>query len=146
MSTLGDRAQASTAEPPCALDINRPSVLREVTAAYRRYEAALVAGDLETMRESFSDHPELVRFGVADHQRGPQELASWRAAQPSPRPGRTLHETTITTYGTTFAVVTTLFSYPGRPWIGRQSQTWVCGPDWKIVHAHVSEIPAEAID
>lgn len=135
----GDAGTATEAVPP---DINRPAVVAEVRAAFERYEAALRARDLDGMAASFSDHADVVRFGVADHQRGPDELASWRAAQPALPPGRTLFDTTITTYGSAFAVVTTLFTYPARPLVGRQSQTWVRGANWRIVQAHVSEIPA----
>jgi ketosteroid isomerase-like protein len=121
--------------------VNLPPVVAEVTEAFERYEAALVARDLETMAESFADGAEVVRFGIADRQRGPQELMRWRSEQPALPPGRTLFETSVTTYGTDFAVVSTCFSYPGRPAVGRQSQTWLRGADgWKIVLAHVSEI------
>lgn len=51
--------------------------------------------------------------------------------------------TTVTTFGADTASVTTLFHYPDRPLIGRQSQMWVRLPEgWRIVSAHVSEIPA----
>jgi hypothetical protein len=124
-----------------SLALNTPDVVAEVRAAFERYENALVTNDLVVMAELFSDAPEIVRFGINDYERGPEELAKWRAAQPPHRPGRSLADLTITTYGTTTAVVTTLFTYPGRPLVGRQSQTWVCGENgWRIVHAHVSEI------
>ena len=62
------------------------------------------------------------------------------AAGGSLPPGRSLSETTVSTFGRDMAIVTTLFSYPGRPLIGRQSQTWVRFPDlgWKAISAHVS--------
>ncbi len=126
-----------------ALEVNTPAIVAEVAEAFSRYEDALAAGDLSEMAATFSDRPEVLRFGITDQQRGPEELARWRAAQPALPTGRTLRETTVTTYGPNFAVVTTLFEYPGRPVLGRQSQTWLRGPaGWTIVHAHVSEIPA----
>jgi hypothetical protein len=64
----------------------------------------------------------------------------WRRAQPPLPPGRRLQETTVQAYGPDVAIVTTLFGYPGRDVLGRQSQTWVHLPEgWRIVHAHVSE-------
>ncbi len=123
------------------LEVNSPAVVAAVTEAFERYEEALSAGDLIELAASFADRAYVVRFGVADRQRGPEELARWRAAQPTQPYGRTLRETTVTTYGPSFAVVSTLFEYPGRPATGRQSQTWVRGATrWQIVHAHVSEI------
>jgi hypothetical protein len=41
------------------------------------------------------------------------------------------------------AVVTTLFGYPGAATEGRQTQTWARpAAGWRIIAAHVSEIPA----
>jgi hypothetical protein len=82
-----------------------------------------------------------VRFGVADSQAGYDEVARWRAAQSPLPPGRTLSGTQIVAFGQDVAVVTTTFCYPGRPAVGRQSQTWVRRPaGWRIVSAHVSEV------
>jgi hypothetical protein len=132
----------SAAEPePDIGERNRPEVVVEVLAAFRRYEQALTGHDLATLRASFIDHPDVVRYGVADRQRGAEALARWRSAQPALPAGRTLSETVVTTYGSRVGIVTTLFRYPGRPWLGRQSQTWLRTPaGWRIVHAHVSEI------
>jgi len=123
------------------VDVNLPEVVDEVRAEFESYERALAGRDLDAMKSSFSSSPEVVRFGIADRQRGPDELAQWRANQPPLPPGRRLTETLVTTYGRDVAVVTTLFSYPGRPITGRQSQTWLRLEDgWRIVHAHVSEV------
>jgi ketosteroid isomerase-like protein len=122
---------------------NDDAVVREVTQLFLEYERALREGDLDFMAESFDVSEDLVRFGINDMQRGPEELAKWRRDQPALAPGRTLHETLVKTYGSDAAVVTTLFTYPGRAKLGRQSQTWIREQGrWKIVHAHVSEIDA----
>jgi len=126
------------------LEVDRPEIVAEVRAAFAAYEEALAANDQGAMAAMFSDGPELVRFGIGDRQRGAAELARWRSSQPMLPPGRTLQETLVTTWGTNFAVVSTLFTYPGRELLGRQSQTWVRSPTWRIVHAHVSEIPTPA--
>ncbi len=122
---------------------NDDAVVREVTQLFLEYERALREGDLDFMAESFDVSEDLVRFGINDMQRGPEELAKWRRDQPALPAGRTLHETLVATYGAETAVVTTLFTYPGRAKLGRQSQTWIREQGrWKIVHAHVSEIDA----
>jgi hypothetical protein len=127
-----------------SFELNLPDVVAEVRAAFERYELALVAKDLVVLSESFADLEEIVRFGIADRQHGPEELAAWRESQPAPRPGRALTGTAVTTYGRDVGIVTTLFSYPGRPMTGRQSQTWLrLAEGWRIVHAHVSEIPTD---
>jgi uncharacterized protein (TIGR02246 family) len=115
--------------------------LAEVRAAFERYEAALRAGALEVMAELFDDGEEVVRFGIADEQRGAAALAAWRATQAPPPPGRTLAGTQISLYGNDCAVVSTRFTSPGRPRLGRQQQTWIRRDGrWRIVAAHVSEI------
>lgn len=122
---------------------DEPAVVAEVEACFTEYERALVDRDLATLARYFDEVPELVRFGVNDEQRGGHQLAAWRASQPPLPPGRTLHGTVISTFGTDFAIVATNFSYPGRPFTGRQSQTWArLEGQWRIVHAHVSEVPS----
>jgi ketosteroid isomerase-like protein len=120
------------------VEINRPDVLAEVGAAFRAYEQALVANDVDGILSFFA--ADAVRFGIADRQAGLPEQAEWRRAQPALPPGRRLENTTIQGYGRSVAVVTTLFGYPGGGKLGRQSQTWVRLPEgWRIVTAHVSE-------
>lgn len=124
---------------------NDPAVVAEVASCFNAYERALRDGDLAAMASWFEDSPDLVRFGIADRQRGSRALAAWRSIQPPLPPGRTLVDTVITTFGNTFAVVSTLFLYPGVDVEGRQSQTWVREEvGWRIVHAHVSEVARSA--
>jgi hypothetical protein len=123
------------------LEINRAEVVAAVAAAFADYEAALAAGDADRVVAWFWDSDRVVRFGVADRQAGAAEHRRWRRAQP-PLPGRRLRDTSITTFGAEFAVVTTLFGYAdGAAGVaGRQSQTWVRLPEgWRIVSAHVSQ-------
>jgi hypothetical protein len=120
--------------------VNRPTVLAEVRAAFDRYEAALVADDIETLTELFWDSPVSVRFGIADRQLGAAEIHEWRRLHGGVPPGRRLRDTAVLAIDDRTAVVTTLFDYPGRPVEGRQSQVWVRFPEgWRIVAAHVSE-------
>ena len=115
------------------MDIDRPDVLEEVTAAFQRYETALVTNDVETLDRLFRDDGRTIRFG------GGENLFGYGLA-------RTLSRTVITAYGNDVAVASTLFhraSAPGR--VGRQMQTWVRFPDgWFIVAAHVSVIDEPA--
>ncbi len=50
------------------LEVNRPEVMADITAVFERYEAALVANDVDTLDELFWDSPEIVRFGLAERQ------------------------------------------------------------------------------
>jgi ketosteroid isomerase-like protein len=120
------------------MQINRPDVVAEVSAAFEDYEQALVDNDVDRILGFFA--ADAVRFGIADQQAGIEEQERWRRAQAPLPPGRTLKDTTVLSYGADCAVVTTLFGYPGGDTVGRQSQTWVrLSEGWRIVTAHVSE-------
>jgi ketosteroid isomerase-like protein len=120
------------------VEIDRPDVIAQVTAAFDAYERALVANDVEAILGYFAGRA--LRFGVADQQAGLAEQRRWREAQPPLPPGRHLKDTEVQAYGADLAVVTTLFGYPGSDVLGRQSQTWArLAEGWRIVHAHVSE-------
>ncbi|MDE3206172.1 MAG: oxalurate catabolism protein HpxZ [Acidobacteriota bacterium] len=120
------------------LDIDRPEIRAEVSTAFLAYEEALRGGATAALDSAFWDSPDVVRYGIADRQKGIDGIRRWRAGQ-GPLTDRTLSDTTITTFGDDVAVVTTLFAYPGSTTAGRQSQTWVrTSAGWRIVSAHVS--------
>lgn len=133
-----------TAIPECIeAEVNHPAIVADVRAAFERYEAALATSDAATLNELFWDDPASLRFGIADRQRGATEIHGWRLQHAGVPPGRQLRDTDVLTMGSTTAVVTTLFDYPNRPIEGRQTQVWVRFPEgWRIVSAHVSEVPA----
>ena len=126
-------------------DIDLPDVVAEVTAAFERYEKALVGNDVATLNAIFRNDPRTIRYGGAEILYGHAAIAAFRGARSPVGLARTLSKTVITTYGRNFAVASTLFhraSAPGK--VGRQMQTWVRFPDgWRVVAAHVSVI-AEA--
>lgn len=128
------------------MEIDLPEVVAEVTAAFERYERALVTNDVKVVDELFHDDPRTIRYGAAEILYGFKEIAAFRAARPSAGLARTLSRTVITTYGRDFAVASTLYdrpSFPGK--IGRQQQTWVRFPQgWRVVAAHVSMIDDDA--
>jgi len=124
------------------LDINLPDVVAEVTAAFNRYEQALITNDVAVLDEVFRDDPRTVRYGAQEILYGFDQIAAFRAARAPVALMRTLSKTVITTYGRDFAVASTLFhraTLPGK--VGRQTQTWVRFADgWHVVAAHVSVI------
>jgi ketosteroid isomerase-like protein len=128
------------------MQINIPEVLAEVTAAFRRYEAALVSNDLATLDSLFWDSPLTIRYGGAENLHGIEEIRAFRAARSAMGLARSLDRTIITTYGTDMATASTLFRRPSTSGkVGRQMQTWMRTPDgWKVVAAHVSLIEEPA--
>lgn len=127
----------------CGAVLDHPDVVAAVRAAFARYERALVDGNVAVLTELFWDDPRCVRYGVADRQHGAAEIAAWRRAHPSVPPGRRLRDTVIVAVDDRTAVVSTLFGYPDAVVEGRQTQMWArLAAGWRIIAAHVSEIPA----
>src|SRR3974390_3598990 len=124
------------------MDIDRPNVVAEVTAAFERYERALVTNDVATLNAMFRADARTIRYGSAEILYGHDEIAAFRAARSPVGLARRRSRTGITTYGTDFGVASTLFyraRAPGK--VGRQMQTWVrFAEGWRIVVAHVRMI------
>ena len=119
--------------------INLPDVVADVTAAFARYEDALVTNRIDVLDELFWPSPATVRYGAGENLVGIDAIRAFRAARPSVGLARTLAATVITTFGRDFATAMTEFRRDGNPAIGRQSQTWVrFAAGWRVVAAHVS--------
>ncbi len=120
-------------------EINRPDVMAEVDAAFRRYEAALVANDAATLSELFWDSSHTIRYGLAENLYGADEIRAFRNARSGADLSRDLARTVITTYGRDFATASTLYRRRESGKTGRQMQTWLRTPEgWRVVAAHVS--------
>jgi hypothetical protein len=127
------------------MQINLPEVLAEVTAAFERYEDALVNNDIEVLDELFWPSPHTVRYGAAENLVGIDAIRAFRIARPSVGLARSLAHTVITTYGRDCATAMTEFQRSGSARSGRQSQTWVrFAEGWRVVAAHVSLIDPPA--
>ena len=129
------------------MHVDIPEVVAEVSAAFERYETALVANDVVTLGALFRCDPRTLRYGIAENLYGHDAIQAFRAARPPAGLERTRMRTVITTYGREFAVASTLFhrvTLAGK--VGRQMQTWVRFSDgWFIVAAHVSIIAEPVI-
>lgn len=130
------------------MDLDLPDVVAEVTAAFERYERALMSNDVETLNATFRDDPRTIRYGGGENLYGYDAIRSFRAARSPVGLARTLSRTVITTYGRDVAVASTLFHRPAAPnKVGRQMQTWIRFADgWRVVAAHVSMIDEPAED
>lgn len=125
------------------LSINLPEVVAEMTAAFARYEQALVTNDVAVLDELFWDSPHTLRYGATENLHGYSAICEFRASRPSQGLQRELVRTVITTYGRDFATANTEFHRPGSDKTGRQSQTWLRTPaGWRVVSAHVSLLAA----
>jgi hypothetical protein len=122
------------------MEINLPDIVAEVTAAFQRYEMALVRNDIATIGELFWRDDRTIRYGIGENLYGYEEIAAFRAARSPVGLARQISRTVITTYGRNFATASTLFERATVPAkVGRQMQSWVRMPEgWRIVAAHVS--------
>ncbi len=121
------------------MEINLPEVLAEVTAAFARYETALVSNDVTVLDELFWNSPQTLRYGVGENLYGYDEIRAFRASRPSQGLARDLLRTVITTYGRDFATANVEFRRVNGDRTGRQSQTWMrTAEGWRVVSAHVS--------
>lgn len=119
--------------------INDPDCVAAVTQAFEAYEKALIDNDLSVLDEYFWDSEFTVRFGVAENLYGAAAIQVYRRQCQPVGTGRTLQKTVVTTFGDSFATVSTQFRDGETDDLGRQMQTWVRFPDgWKVVAAHVS--------
>lgn len=123
------------------MEINHPPTLAEVTAAFRRYQHALVVNDVAALNELFWENALTLRYGIGENLYGHDAIAAYRGARNPGGLARHVTETVITSYGRDFATTNIEFLRGGRH--GRQSQSWARMPEgWRIVAAHVSYMQA----
>ena len=126
------------------MDLDLPDVVAEVTAAFERYEQALVSNDVAALDAMFRDDYRTIRYGATESLYGYAGIKAFRAVRSPAGLARELERTVIATFGRDFAMASTLFhrtTAPGK--VGRQTQTWVRFPEgWRVVAAHVSVVDA----
>ena len=121
------------------LIVNAPDAVASVTYAFETYEKALLDNELDVLDGYFWSSEFTDRFGVAENLYGADAIEAYRRQCQPVGPGRTLHGTVVTTFGDTFATVSTQFRDGETDNFGRQMQTWVrFAEGWKVVAAHVS--------
>jgi hypothetical protein len=123
--------------------VNDPPVVKEVEAAFRRYEKALNENDVAVLDELFWDAPQVVRYGIAEQLYGSAEVAAFRASRPPIDLRRTLTRVVITTFGRDYATASCEYQRLATGKLGRQMQSWArTDAGWRVVAAHVS-LPLE---
>jgi len=121
------------------MEINRPDVLATLTAAFERYERALVTNDVKALDTLFWNSPDTVRYGAGENLHGFDAIAAFRASRPGAGLDRTITSQVLTTFGDSFGTASMTFTRAGSDAIGRQSQTWVkFAEGWRVTAAHVS--------
>jgi hypothetical protein len=121
------------------MDINIPSALAQLTAAFEAYERAFIANDVAALTALFWDSDRTIRFGGGENLFGSAEIAAFRQGRGTADLDRDLARTVMTTFGNDFGTASTLFRRRSTGKTGRQMQSWVrLDGHWRIVAAHVS--------
>jgi hypothetical protein len=121
------------------MTVNDPEVVKEVKAAFDRYEKALNDNDVETLDELFWDSPFTIRYGIAEELYGHEAIAGFRAGRDPIDLRRELTRVAITTFGRDFATASCQYRRLATGKAGRQMQTWMRTPNgWRVIAAHVS--------
>jgi hypothetical protein len=121
------------------LEINIPEVVAEVTAAFYKYERALIENDVAVLDQLFWQNELTLRFGFNENLYGHNAIAAFRSSRPPINLARQLRNTVIVTYGRDVATANTEFQRHGSPLSGRQSHVWLrTNAGWRIAAAHVS--------
>jgi Protein of unknown function (DUF3225) len=127
------------------IEINIPEVVAEVTAAFMRYERALVSNDVAELDALFWQSPLTLRFGIGENLYGYDAISAFRRDRPAIDLTRRLMNTVITTFGRDLATANTEFQRVGATTTGRQSHVWVrTSEGWRIAAAHLSLLPQAA--
>lgn len=121
------------------LSINDEAMVAEVTAAFERYEKALMENDVDALDELFWTSPHTLRYGATENLYGYNEIADFRKGRDAANIDRDLIRVVITTYGPDMATANCEFVKKANGKHGRQSQTWMrTSAGWRVVSAHVS--------
>jgi hypothetical protein len=116
-----------------------PEVLGQVLEASDRYEAALAAGDVDTLNGLFWQNDRALRIGEAELQSGHEEISAYRRSAGSAAVVRSNISRRAIALGDDVAVVDVFSSYPDDSREGRQTQVWIrTAEGWRVAHAHVS--------
>ena len=119
------------------MELNNPQVLAEVSAAFQRYQDAIIENDVAVLNELFWNDPLTIRYGIGENLYGHAAIAGYRSARNPANLVRVETVRVVTAYGNDYATTNIEFTRQGKT--GRQSQAWVRMPEgWRIVAAHVS--------
>jgi ketosteroid isomerase-like protein len=121
----------------------RSRVEAEIRTAFDRYEAALMANNIDTMMDLFWDDSRTVRLTAHGGAYGADEIAAFRQARDTADIARTLTRVEITALSEDIGYANAEYRRTGSGRIGAQSHLWIRAPQgWKIASAHVSLAPA----
>ena len=74
------------------MDVNIPEIVAEVTAAFQRYEQAIITNDVAVLDELFWDSDLTIRYGMGENLYGIEAIRGFRNARSGTDLGRTLGE------------------------------------------------------
>ncbi len=118
-------------------DVDRGTVLAEVTTAFERYEAALQENDVATLIALFWDDPRTIRASTDGLLVGSEEISAFRRGRPLQDFRRTPRRVEIAVLSNDVVIVALEWERSGT--VGHQTQTWLRTPEgWRVAMGHVS--------
>lgn len=124
------------------MEINNAEVHAEITDAFWHYTNAMIANDVDIVKEMFWDSEHTLRYGKGESLYGKDAIAIFRDGQR----GRPLEidvtRLVITAFGQDFGTANCEMLIQGTEGITRMSHSWVrMAEGWRIVAAQVSDGP-----
>lgn len=114
-------------------------VAAEIRDAFDRYEAALMANDIDALNAFFWRDPATVRLSPEGGLYGYDEIVQFRRKRDVSDIVRKLDRVQILVLAAGLGVATAEYTRLGSGRRGAQSQVWKFFPEgWRIVSAHVS--------
>jgi hypothetical protein len=83
------------------VQINDPQVLAEVSAAFQRYQDAIIDNDVAVLNELFWDDALTLRYGTGENLYGHEAIASFRTTRTAAQHAREETKRVVTCYGRT---------------------------------------------
>ena len=124
------------------MEINNSEVHGEITEAFWRYTNALIANDIETVKEVFWDSEHTLRYGKGESLYGKDEIAAFRDGQRGQPLEIEVTRLVITAFDRDFGTANCEMIITGTTGITRMSHSWVqFNEGWRIVAAQVSVGP-----
>lgn len=125
------------------MEINNAEVHGEITDAFWRYTNALIANDVDIVKEMFWDSEHTLRYGKGESLYGKDAIATFRDGQRGRPLELEVTRLVITAFGRDFGTANCEMLIQGTAGMTRMSHSWVrLEEGWRIVAAQVSDGPA----
>jgi hypothetical protein len=126
------------------MEVNIADVQTEITDAFWRYERALTANDIDTVKALFWNSEHTLRYGTGENLYGMDAIGAFRDGQRGHKIELEITRLVVTAFGRDFGTANCEMRRVDLGITSRMSHSWVRFTEgWRIVAAHVSFGPKE---